>query len=340
AFPSIESSGLGNLRVAPKLRLVGDERGALALLVSARLPTTGGSAYAGYDRVTLAPELAASARIGRVGLAGNLGFQWRDEIEGVQGMEVQSELYARAGAAVGIGPGERPPIELALTLSAASDTGSGHFGEADYSPVEIAGGPSFRLGSALVLFAAAGAGLVDGHGAPDWRVMGGVRLMGGGIEEPPPIEMVLTARPVEPPPPEPTPEPKAEPPPAPAPAPEVDKDRDGDAIVDRLDNCPDEPGDARYQGCLQPQLVQITRERIELLDRVYFESGKANVLERSHPLLDSVASVLAAHPEITTIEVRGHTDDRGSDDFNMRLSQKRAELVVAYLVGKGVAQDR
>ncbi len=342
AFPSIESSGLGNLRVAPKLRLVGDQLGAVALLLSARLPTSGGSAYAGYDRVTLAPELAASARIGRVGLAGNLGFQWRDQIDGVVGMEVESELYARAGAAVGIGPGERPPIELALTLSAASDTGSGHFGDQDYSPVEIAGGPSFRLGSALVLFAAAGAGLVDGHGAPDWRVVGGVRLMGGGVDEPPPIEMVLTARPVEPapeppPPAAPEPEPKKTEPP---PAPEVEKDRDGDAIVDRLDNCPDEPGDARYQGCVQPQLVQITRERIELLDRVHFESGKASVLERSHPLLDSVARVLAAHPEITTIEVRGHTDDRGGDDFNMRLSQKRAESVVTYLVGKGVAQDR
>lgn len=367
AFPEIESSGLGNLRVIPKVRLAGDRRGAVALLVTARLPTSGGAAYAGYDRVTLAPELAGSGRIGRLGLAGNFGFQWRDEIDGVDSMEVQSELYARFGAAVYLGPGERPPIELAVTVSGATDTATAHFGEDDYSPFEIAAGPSFHLGQALVLFAAGGAGLNDGHGAPDWRVVGGVRLMGGGVTEPREVEMVLTAEPtgpIEPPfePPPPAPEPD---PPAPAPDADSDKDgvvdgsdgcpdksgpienrgcpdadRDGDAIVDRLDNCPDEPGDARYHGCVKPQLVQITRERLELLDRVYFESGKAAVLTRSHPLLDNVARVLAAHPEIAAIEVRGHTDDRGGDDYNVRLSQQRAEAVVAYLVGKGVAADR
>ena len=346
AFPEIESSGLGNLRLTPKLRIAGDERGALALLVTARLPTSGGAAYLGYDRVTLAPELAASARIGRVGLASNLGFQWRDQIDGVDTMEVESELYGRVGAAVHLGPGERPPIELALTLSGASDTGSGRFGEDDSSPLEIAGGPTFRLGQALALFAAAGAGLNDGRGAPDWRVVAGVRLMGGGVEPSREVEMVLTAGPVRPL--EPEPEPEPEPPPAPVPAPPppqpappvADQDSDGDAIIDRLDNCPDEPGDARYQGCVQPQLVQITSERLELLDRVYFESGKAEVLRRSHLLLDNVARVLASHPALAVVEVRGHTDDRGGDELNMRLSQKRAESVVAYLVGKGVAGDR
>ena len=346
AFPDLSSSGLGNLRLAPKLRLVGDQRGALALLLTARLPTSGGSAYLGYDRVTLAPELAASARIGRVGLGGNLGFQWRDEIDGVDSMEVESELYGRFGAAVYLGPGERPPIELALTLSGASDTGSGHFGEDDYSPLEIAGGPTFHLGQALALFAAGGAGLNDGRGAPDWRVVGGVRLMGGGVAEPRAVEMVLTSEPARPPPPAPEaaprpPAPVAEPPPTPAPPPDDDvKDRDGDAIVDRLDNCPDEPGDARYQGCVKPQLVQITPERLELLDRVYFESGRAQVLTRSHLLLDNVARVIASHPALAVVEVRGHTDDRGSDALNLKLSEKRAEAVVAYLVAQGVPAAR
>jgi len=388
-FPTIESSGLGNLKLIPKVHLAGDQRGGVALLLTARLPTSGGAAYAGYDRVTLAPEMAGSGRIGRVGLAGNVGFQWRDEVDGVPGLEMRNELYGRFGVAVYLGPVEERPIELALTVSGATDTASSHFATDDYSPFEIAGGPSFRLGQALVLFAAGGAGLNDGQGAPDWRVLGGVRLMGGGVEKVAPVEMVLTAEPTGP----------IEPPPEPAPVtadtdgdrvaddadrcpaeaedadgfedgdgcpdPDNDKDgvvdaadgcpdkngpvenkgcpdadRDGDAIVDRLDNCPDEPGDARYQGCMKPQLVQITRERIELLDRVYFESGKAAVLARSHPLLDNVARVIASHPDIPVIEVRGHTDNRGADDYNMRLSQERAEAVVAYLVGKGIAAGR
>ena len=392
AFPEVESSGLGNLRVMPKVRLAGNDRGAVAFLLTARLPTSGGAAYAGYDRVTLAPEMAGSGRVGRLGLAGNFGFQWRREIDGVAGMEVNHELYARVGWALYLGPGERPPIELALTVSGSSDIGSGRFATDDYSPFEVAGGPSFRLGQSLVLFAAGGTGLNDGHGAPDWRVLGGVRLMGGGVEEAPPVEMVLTAEPAPPVQPQPEPEPA---PPVVAdsdgdgvtddadrcpadpedvdgfedgdgcPDPDNDKDgvvdaadgcpdksgpvenkgcpdadRDGDAIVDRLDNCPDEPGDARYQGCVKPQLVQITRERLELLDRVYFESGKAAILTRSHPLLDNVAGVLASHPDIPVVEVRGHTDNRGADDYNLRLSQKRAEAVMAYLIGKGIAATR
>jgi outer membrane protein OmpA-like peptidoglycan-associated protein len=50
--------------------------------------------------------------------------------------------------------------------------------------------------------------------------------------------------------------------------------------------------------------------------------------------------VLGAHPEITRVRVEGHTDDQGDDAYNKRLSQRRAEAVVAYLARKGVARDR
>jgi outer membrane protein OmpA-like peptidoglycan-associated protein len=53
-----------------------------------------------------------------------------------------------------------------------------------------------------------------------------------------------------------------------------------------------------------------------------------------------VARVIASHPAIEMVEVRGHTDDRGSDAFNLKLSEKRAEAVVAYLVAQGVPAAR
>ena len=56
--------------------------------------------------------------------------------------------------------------------------------------------------------------------------------------------------------------------------------------------------------------------------------------------MNNVAQVINNHPEITLIRVEGHTDDRGDDDYNMDLSRRRAEAVVAYLIRKDVEAGR
>ncbi len=120
-----------------------------------------------------------------------------------------------------------------------------------------------------------------------------------------------------------------------------DPDRDGDGVPDRVDNCPDEPGTVENQGCQNPQLVIIGQGQLEILEKVFFRSGSHKLQKRSFALLDNVAEVLNAHPEIELIRVEGHTDSTGSLKFNMRLSKKRAETVVRYLVGRGkVSRDR
>ena len=119
-----------------------------------------------------------------------------------------------------------------------------------------------------------------------------------------------------------------------------DPDRDKDGVADRLDNCPDEPGSADNHGCQNKQLVIIKETSIELLDKVYFRTNRAVIRSRSYPLLDNVARVINAHTEIRTVQVEGHTDSRGSDSYNLSLSQRRAEAVVRYLVSKGVPGDR
>jgi outer membrane protein OmpA-like peptidoglycan-associated protein len=50
--------------------------------------------------------------------------------------------------------------------------------------------------------------------------------------------------------------------------------------------------------------------------------------------------ILAAHAEIPRVEVQGHTDDRGGDDFNLQLSQRRADAVRQYLIEHGIDAAR
>ncbi|MCK5688339.1 OmpA family protein, partial [Myxococcota bacterium] len=78
----------------------------------------------------------------------------------------------------------------------------------------------------------------------------------------------------------------------------------------------------------------------EILDKVYFKSGKATIRSRSFSLLDQVASVLKANLQVTKIQVEGHTDDRGSDTGNLALSQARAQSVLDYLVSKEIDPSR
>ena len=112
------------------------------------------------------------------------------------------------------------------------------------------------------------------------------------------------------------------------------KDSDGDGVPDREDNCPNEAGPASNHGCpeAKKQLVVVTATGIQILQKVQFAPGKAAIQPASFKLLDQVAAVLEAHPELKKIEVQGHTDNSGNAAANHKLSQARAEAVVARLV--------
>jgi OmpA-OmpF porin, OOP family len=120
------------------------------------------------------------------------------------------------------------------------------------------------------------------------------------------------------------------------------KDSDEDGVADFEDNCPTVKGEASNSGCpaAQKQLVVITKDALKILDKVYFDTGKATIQKRSFPLLDNVASVLGTHTEIAKVRVEGHTDNVGKPEKNKKLSQDRAASVKAYLVKKGVADTR
>ncbi len=91
---------------------------------------------------------------------------------------------------------------------------------------------------------------------------------------------------------------------------------------------------------LRPTKVQLEGDRIVILEKVFFQEGKAVIDERSHGLLDEVASTISSAPISGVVEVQGHTDSQGADSANLKLSQSRAEAVMAYLVGKGVPAEK
>ncbi len=123
------------------------------------------------------------------------------------------------------------------------------------------------------------------------------------------------------------------------------RDRDGDGYPDKTDKCPDKPesfnGIEDEDGCPdKANKVEVTETEIKILDKVYFDTAKATIKPVSFPILDAVASVLKSTPRVGKVRVEGHTDDVDTDENNNRLSQARAESVVAYLVNRGIAPER
>jgi len=126
----------------------------------------------------------------------------------------------------------------------------------------------------------------------------------------------------------------------------ADPDNDGDGLLDANDKCPNEPetinGNEDEDGCPDQgkTKVVITKEKIEILEKVFFDVNKATIQSRSFGLLDQVAAVLKNNKQLTKIRIEGHTDSDGSDESNLKLSQARTESVMKYLVDKGVEASR
>jgi len=76
-----------------------------------------------------------------------------------------------------------------------------------------------------------------------------------------------------------------------------------------------------------------------ILKGVHFESGSAALTPDSYAVLDQVVRSLMAYPEVR-VEIRGYTDSVGSWEYNLKLSQKRAEAVKQYLVNSGIDPNR
>jgi outer membrane protein OmpA-like peptidoglycan-associated protein len=122
-----------------------------------------------------------------------------------------------------------------------------------------------------------------------------------------------------------------------------DLDNDSDGFPDNVDKCPNEAevlnGFKDDDGCPDKGKPIVTKD-LKILQRVFFDTGKATIKKKSFPLLNAVSLVLKGNPGITLVEVQGHTDDVGNDNMNMKLSDARANAVRNFLVGKGIDATR
>jgi outer membrane protein OmpA-like peptidoglycan-associated protein len=118
-------------------------------------------------------------------------------------------------------------------------------------------------------------------------------------------------------------------------------DRDKDGIVDAEDACPDVPGektdDPKTNGCPPARIEQ---DEIKISKQVQFKFDSDVILPESDLVLGAIASILNEHSEIARVRIEGHTDDKGTDAYNAKLSQRRAASVVKWLVKHGIAQSR
>jgi outer membrane protein OmpA-like peptidoglycan-associated protein len=96
---------------------------------------------------------------------------------------------------------------------------------------------------------------------------------------------------------------------------------------------------ATVEGTLRFELTPLEKGTVFTLNQVYFERGKAVLLDSSFAELDRVAEVLQENPEIK-VELSGHTDNQGSAKLNLQLSKDRVEVVKNYLADKGVDKGR
>ncbi len=120
--------------------------------------------------------------------------------------------------------------------------------------------------------------------------------------------------------------------PAPKPAPKaapMPMDSDKDGVADNMDQCPGTPMGATVdaRGCWT------------YAAKVAFDINSDKIKPEAFPMLNNGASILKKNPEMK-VEIDGHTDSMGSAEYNMKLSERRAEAVKKYFVDQGIDPNR
>jgi OOP family OmpA-OmpF porin len=135
-------------------------------------------------------------------------------------------------------------------------------------------------------------------------------------------QVFLTDKPAPAPAPAPVPTPAPAPAPTPAPAPVV-KDSDGDGVPDQLDKCPGTPKGVIVddKGC-----------ELKLTLRINFDTSKAEIKPDFKGELEKAAAFVRENNNVPFILLAGHTDSQGTDEYNQKLSEQRAEAVRQALI--------
>ena len=115
-------------------------------------------------------------------------------------------------------------------------------------------------------------------------------------------------------------------------------DADGDGIPNEDDLCPKTPGESFENGCPAPTAGE---ENIRYLaeNNLRFDVNSSDINKSSFPYLDKLAELVVGKAG-WKVRIQGHTDDTGSEEYNLRLSKERAEAVHFYLRNRGVPKEQ
>jgi outer membrane protein OmpA-like peptidoglycan-associated protein len=121
-----------------------------------------------------------------------------------------------------------------------------------------------------------------------------------------------------------------------------DPDNDGDGIPDTIDKCPNEPETFNHykdeDGCPDEVPAEV-KKFTGVIPGINYKTGSAEILPGSFAILDSALKVLQDFPDVN-LEISGHTDSKGKANYNLNLSQNRANSVKLYFVSRGIASTR
>lgn len=115
----------------------------------------------------------------------------------------------------------------------------------------------------------------------------------------------------------------------------LDSDKDG--IIDAIDQCPNTlPGvEVNEVGCP----IHKKEDLSQLRKGIQFKLNSAELTKKSFGTLNDIADLMNKH-EQAKLEIQGHTDSKGTQEYNQNLSERRAQAVADYLIKKGIATDR
>ncbi|MEZ4361847.1 MAG: OmpA family protein [Kofleriaceae bacterium] len=312
------TSAVGDARVGGSVLVYGRRLGpqvglaaALAVPVGSERSFTGDGGVGGQALATLG--LVAP----RYRILLNGGVRLRPEADYISS-DQGTELIARAGVIVPMAKGR---LNTSLELDVLGRlSGSDAYKELG-SPVLALVGARYHFANGVRAGAGIGVGLTEAPGSPAVRTLVTVGY---------------------------SPEPKKAGPPRPT-------DRDHDGIIDQRDRCPTVPEDLDgvddLDGCPEPDhdvIVDrdepggpLTLEQVITLPApIEFEFDTAIMLPGAEAYLAQVLKVLQDHPEVTQLEIQGHTSSEGGPEYNLRLSNERATAVFNWLVSRGVDAKR
>ncbi|MCK5834092.1 OmpA family protein, partial [bacterium] len=115
-------------------------------------------------------------------------------------------------------------------------------------------------------------------------------------------------------------------------------DNDNDGVCNGVDKCPNTPKDVEVNedGC--PKAKKL-RKGESIRVKVYFETAKWDITHQGTKDLQEAYRILKAYPEMRVL-IEGHTDSKGTDEYNRELSIKRAKSIKSWLITQGIADNR